>query len=165
MSECAFLTFPHQSRPLKSLPFLWRSCPTFLGLQSASFSDSHSFFLLLFFIYQIAFHFLPLLSPPLSVTATPFSLSPFSPSSSLSASLTLPNVPLSFPLGFFLLYLLHMAPPGAILEQKGGAGEILWPGKLHLIFCIHAKAISPTGVYWCGPLLIAVSLLFYLGGG
>lgn len=108
-------------------------------------------------------------SPPQPASvchSNPFlSLSPFSPSSSLSASLTLPNVPLSFPLGFFLLYLLHMAPPGAILEQKGGAGEILWPGKLHLIFCIHAKAISPTGVYWCGPLLIAVSLLFYLGGG
>lgn len=77
-------------------------CPTFLGLQSASFSDSHSFLLLLFFIYLIAFHFPPLLGPPLSVKPTPppfhFAL-PSLPSSSP------PNVP------FVIFYRPPPPPP------------------------------------------------------
>jgi len=64
-----FELFRHQRMSLKSLLSLRRPCPTFLGLQSASFSDSHSFLLLFFFILQIAFHFPPSsarlrLSPP-----------------------------------------------------------------------------------------------------
>lgn len=76
-------------------------CPTFPGLQSASVSNSHSLFLLLFFIHQIAFHSLPLLNPPLPATTQSFS-----------------RLMSLFPPDFFKLYLLSLPPTAAILEQK-----------------------------------------------
>lgn len=69
---------------------------------------------LLFFIYQIAFHSLP---PP-----QPASACNHSPS----------KVPLTF-----------LSPPATYCCNfwAGKPEEVLWPGKLKLIFCIHAKAI------------------------
>ena len=81
--------------------------------------DSHSFFLLLFFIHQIAFHFPPLLGPPLSVTPNPpfsFSLSIFLPPSLFLMSLC------HFLPAFFLLCLHRSPPPAAILELREGGG-------------------------------------------
>lgn len=84
-------------------------------------------------------------------------------SSNLFASSSLPNIPLSFPPGFFLLCRLRSPPTAAISKQKKGE-NFFWPGKLHLIFCICAKAIIPTGMCLCGP-HSSSSFLLYLDGG
>lgn len=137
-------------------------CPTFLGLQSASFSDSHSFLLLLFFIYLIAFHFPPLLGPPLSVKPTPppfhFAL-PSLPSSSP------PNVP------FVIFYRPPPPPPWPSPSDTSGCNfrTIRRERCLYLLNCTLIFSYSCQGTHSYRDVFVlssrCSSVRLYPGGG
>ena len=131
--------------------------------------DSHSFFLLLFFIHQIAFHFPPLLGPPLSVTPNPpFS---FSLSLHLSASVSLPNVPLSFPPCFFPPLSSPLATSCCNFRTKRGGRRRRGRERFFdLVNCASSFVFMPRQSFLQGCVRLcglhsSSPLLLYLGGG
>lgn len=109
-----FLTLSHQRIPLKSLSVSLKALPYISWSPMCFCLCQPLLFLAPLFHLSDCLSFPPLLFPRLSVTQIPLTPLP----QHLSASLSLTNVPLSFPLRSFLLCLHRSPPTAAILEQK-----------------------------------------------
>lgn len=153
-SKSAFLTLPHQRTPLESLRVSLKALPYISWSPKCVFLWQPLLFLAPLFHLSDSLSFS---SPPLpaSVCHTP-------PPPHLSACFYPTNVPVSFLPAFFLICLLLCLPPMVAISEYKDRREILWPAKLHLIFCIPAMAF--VSMCLCGP-HSSSALLLYLGRG